>query len=98
MEFVVFAEWRNGSGLAAETEVAFAEAFRPSDASVGVWISPDDPDVLMVAFEVEADSYEAALDAGRAELAVAGALTPEVGSLVRVTSTDDEGYRSWSAS
>ncbi|SEQ81825.1 hypothetical protein [Microlunatus flavus] len=97
MELVVYAEWRSATELTQDVEGAFAGAFRPADASVCVWISPDDPHVLMVAFEVDADGYEGALDAARAELAEAGARTPAVGSLERVTAMTDEGYRAWSA-
>ena len=98
MEYVIWAEWRSGSELAEDVAGELGEAFRPTDDSVCVWISPDDLAVLMVAFEVEAESYEGALDTGRAELVAAGARTPAAGTLVRVTSTDDEGYRTWSAS
>ena len=95
MQFVVHGEWSSGTAPPEEVQAGLAAALRPGDESVAVWISPEDPQVLMVGFDVEADSYEAALDAGRTELLEAGRATPG-SSLARVTAMTEDGYRTWS--
>ena len=97
MQCVVAGSWDHGSPIAHVVEASFASAFRPTDESVCAWIDRENQHLLRVTFDVEASSFEEAIEMGRAELLEGAHLIRLGGSLIEVVSMTDEGYSTWSA-
>lgn len=70
--------------------------FRPTDEYVWLWIDPENQNLLRILFDLDADGFEDAMDAGRLELAEAARVAAPDGSLSEVVSSTDEGYSTWS--
>jgi hypothetical protein len=69
--------------------------FRPVDEGVCVWTEADEPEVLRLTIDVEAQSFEEALRLGRAELREAASTASLSGHLTEVVAMTDEGQATW---
>jgi len=96
VRFAVQGCWDQGSPVSRDAVGRFAAVFRPTDELVCLWIDRENQNLLRILFDLDADGFEEAIDAGRIELAEAARLSALDGSLTEVVSSTDEGYRTWS--
>lgn len=60
-----------------------------------VWVESDEPSVLRISIDVEADSFERALHLGRAALSEAATVASLSGTASEVVAMTDEGQAVW---
>jgi hypothetical protein len=96
VQFAVQGCWDHGSPVSQDAEGRFAAVFRPTDELVCLWIDNTDQNLLKILFDLDADGFQDAIDAGRIELVEAARLSALDGGLTEVVSSTDEGYSTWS--
>lgn len=95
--FVVYASWSSEGGIDDGARQSFDSVFMPDDDVVCSWIEPDAPQTLRLSFDVDADSYEEAIEVGRRLVTTASSACGLAGALARVSALDLEGGRDWIA-
>lgn len=97
MHFVVYGRWDHGSPVPHEVAARAADEFRP-DQAVCAWVHPENQEHhLGISFDVDAASFEEAIEVGRAEVVAAAERICLAGRLTEVVSMTDEAYCTWSA-
>ena len=95
MIYAIYGRWEQGSPLHPEDVERVTAAFRPGDEGVCVWAKPDEPTVLRVSVDVEAASFEEALDLGRTALVEAASTASLSGAPSEIVAMTDEGQAVW---
>ena len=95
--FAIDVLWTCGKPILATVEQAFASSFRPLDEEACVWVDEQDSAALRVAFDVNADDYEPAIQEALREVRLGASKSGLPGSATRVTAMTDEGQAHWSA-
>ena len=95
--FVIYASWSSERAIDDTAQALFDSVFLPDDDEACSWIEPDAPRTLRLSFDVDADSYEAAIEVGRHLVTTASSACGLAGALAKVSALDFEGGRDWVA-
>jgi len=93
--YAVYGRWEHHQPLQPRDVERVGASFRPDDEGVCVWIDTESPSVLRVSVDVEAGSYEEALDLGHAALAEAASAASLSGRLTEVVAMTEDGQAVW---
>lgn len=94
MKFDVYGRWEHGSPISTE-QLARVEENLPLGRSAHVWIERKDAKCLGLYLEVEAASYDEAIELGRVALEETASGAPLPGHAVEISSSTDEGQSVW---
>lgn len=90
-EFVVYADWQCLRPVDQELLDVVDEAWDEADESFCSSPGRDDPTVLVLSFDLIADSYEEAAQQGQRQIEHLARTAPLDGNLLAVVAMDEEG-------
>jgi hypothetical protein len=94
--FSLYAFWTSATALSDRWHKDFDAAFLPEEGGVCSWVEPTASETLRVCFDVEACSYEEAIEIGRSLITTAANTAGLEGGLSRLTAMDLAGSCEWS--
>jgi hypothetical protein len=93
--YAVYGRWEQGSPLRPRDVEKVNAAFRPGDEDVCVWTEPDEPTLLRVSVDVEAQSYEEAPILGQEALSEAASTALLAGAASELVAITEQGQAVW---